>query len=313
MGHDYTSLLVDETIGQVLDSLRTRHVAEKIVYFYVLDRDGKLVGVVPTRRLLMSRPEEKVADIMVKRVISVTDSMTVLDACEFFVLYRLLAFPVVDKEQKLIGVVDVGLFTDEMIDSSGRRVSSDVFRLLGLELARGRKGSPWAGFAERFPWLMFNICGGIGCAFVAGQFDKLLDQVIILALFIPVVLSLSEGVGMQSVSLTLAGFVGDRINWKMILRSLRLELLTALMIGVASGTIVGLVAWAWKRQGPASLAIGACICLSLVSACLLGVIIPSAARAMKIDPKFASGPMVLASADIATIVLYLSLSNLILR
>src|ERR1700676_4056801 len=111
MRRDYTSLTVDQTIAGALDSLRTQNLAEKIIYFYVLDADRKLVGVVPTRRLLMSMPETKGAEIMGQRVVSIPDTMSVLDACEFFVMYRLLAFPVVDRDNRLVGVVDVTLFT----------------------------------------------------------------------------------------------------------------------------------------------------------------------------------------------------------
>jgi len=313
---DYTSLGVDLTIAQALDSLRTQTIAEKIIYFYVLDAEGKLVGVVPTRRLLMNQPEAKIADIMVQRVVSIPNSMSVLDACEFFVMYRLLAFPIVDADNRLLGVVDVSLFTDEMMDVADRQSkpdAPDVFQLIGIHIAQGRKGSAWNGFKVRFPWLLCNIGGGIVCAFIAGLHEKFLDSAIVLALFIPVVLTLAEGVSMQSMTLTLQGFIDEHVNWKMILRSLRSELLTALLLGIASGSLVALVAWAWKRQGAVALAIGLSIALALVTSCLLGVIVPSAVRAMKRDPKFAAGPVVLASADIVTFILYFCLSGLILR
>jgi magnesium transporter len=313
MRRDYTSLQVDQTISHALDSLRTQNLAEKIIYFYVLDHDGKLVGVLPTRRLLMSKPHEKLADIMVQRVVSIPDTMSVLDACEFFVMYRLLAFPVVDKDNRLLGMVDVSLFTDEMMEIADRQSSPDVFQLIGLHIAQGRRGSPCAGFRQRFPWLLCNIGGGIACAFIAGLHEHLLSNVIVLALFVPVVLTLAEGVSMQSMTLTLQGLLDERINWKMIFRLLRVEMLTALLLGMACGTLVAFVAWAWKRQGAVALAIGVSISLALVTSCLLGVIVPSIVRAMRGDPRFASGPVVLASADIVTFILYFSLSGLILR
>jgi len=99
----------------------------------------------------------------------------------------------------------------------------------------------------------------------------------------------------------------------MLIRSLRAELLTALLLGAASGTVVALVAWLWKGKGAIAVAIGLSICLALITSCLLGVIVPSVVRAMKGDPKFASGPVVLAAADIATFILYFSVSGLILR
>src|SRR5437868_1332884 len=116
MRRDYTVLQPTQTIEQALVSLRSQSVSEKIIYFYVIDESNKLLGVVPTRKLLMSEPRETIARIMVDRVISIPDSMTVLDACEFFVMHRLLAFPIVDGEGKLLGVVDAEVFTDEVFD-----------------------------------------------------------------------------------------------------------------------------------------------------------------------------------------------------
>jgi magnesium transporter len=312
MRRDYTTLLTGQSIGEALESLRGRNLAEKIIYFYVVDADGKLVGVVPTRRLLMGRPEEKLADIMVQRVVSIPGSMTVLDACEFFVMYRLLAFPIVDNENRLVGVVDVNLFTDEMLEVDERPAGPDIFQLIGVRIAQGRQGSPWVGFKSRFPWLLCNIAGGIACAVIASLNENFLHSAIILVFFMPVVLTLAEGVSMQSMTLTLQGLLEEHINWKMILRSLRVELLTSLMLGIASGAMVALVGFIWKREGVAALAIGLSISCALVCACLLGVILPSVVRVCKGDPKLASGPVVLATADVATFILYFALSGWIM-
>ncbi|HXE56174.1 MAG TPA: magnesium transporter [Tepidisphaeraceae bacterium] len=313
MRRDYTSLRVGQTIAEALDSLRQQPVGEKIIYFYVLEDDGKLVGVVPTRRLLMSRPDEKLDDVMIRNVVTIPDTMSVLEACEFFVMYRLLAFPVVDPENRLLGVVDVNLFTDQMMDLSERGPSMpDIFQIIGIHIAQGRRGSPWAGFRDRFPWLLCNLGGGIACAFIAGLHERFLNTVIVLALFIPLVLTLAEGVSMQSMTLTLQSFLGEGINWKMVFRSLRSELLTAALLGLASGALVAIVSWVWKRELAVSIAIGLSISLGLVTACLLGVIVPSVVRWMKRDPKFASGPVVLASADVTTMIVYFFLAGAIL-
>jgi magnesium transporter len=313
MRRDYTVLQPTFTIEQALASLRSQSVSEKIIYFYVTDESNKLLGVVPTRRLLMSDSHETIARIMVDRVISIPDSMTVLDACEFFVMHRLLAFPIVDREGKLLGVVDAAVFTDEVFDLSERQAGEDVFQMIGVKIARGRRAAPWSAFRDRFPWLLCNICGGIGCAFIAGFYEKLLDNVIILALFIPVVLTLAEAVSMQSMTLTLQAMRQERIDWKLLWRSLRLELMIALFLGIACGSIVGLVAMAWKHHGTVALAIGMSICLAVLTACVLGVLLPAAVRAARGDPRIASGPLVLATADIATLLFYFNLCGLMLR
>jgi magnesium transporter len=313
MRRDYTTLSAEQSLREALESLRGRNLAEKIIYFYVVDADGKLVGVVPTRRLLMGRPEEGVADIMVQRVVSIPRSMTVLEACEFFVMYRLLAFPVVDEENKLVGVVDVNLFTDEMLEVDERPAGPDIFQLIGVRIAQGRRGSAWAGFKSRFPWLLCNIAGGIACAFIASLNENFLHSAVILALFMPVVLTLAEGVSMQSMTLTLQGLLEEYIDWRKILRSLRVEMLTSLMLGIACGAMVALVGFAWKRQGVAALAIGLGISCAMVGTCLLGVVLPSVVRVCKGDPKLASGPVVLATADVVTFIFYFGILGWIMR
>src|SRR5215469_13334656 len=125
---DFAALKVNQTVGEALESLRTQQLAEKIVYFYVVDDEQKLLGVVPTRRLLMSTVDRKIADVMSSSVVSVPHSMSVLDALEFFMLYRLLAFPVVDEQNRLLGVIDVSVFTDEIFDVTERQSAQDVFQ-----------------------------------------------------------------------------------------------------------------------------------------------------------------------------------------
>lgn len=309
---DWISLQKDWTAGEAIEWLRRQTLGEKIIYFYVVNEEGRLAGVVPTRRLLMSRPQEPLANIMVPRVISIPDTLTVADACEFFLLYRMLAFPVVDREGKLVGVIDVSLFTDEIFNLSQSRAAQDVFQLIGVHLARGRKASAWARFRDRFPWLLCNIGGGIACAFLAGLYEAFLDSVIVLALFIPVVLALAESVSIQSMSLTLLGLHQRTVEWKAMAQALRAEFVTSILLGAACGTLVGAVAWAWKHDGRVAAAIGVSIGLSIVTACLLGVLLPTLVRALRGNPRIAAGPMVLALADLVTLLFYFNLSGLIL-
>src|SRR5262245_1554656 len=116
---DYSALQAEWTIAQALDHLRQKPPGGRVIYFYVTTAEGKLVGVVPTRRLLLNPVDKLIGEIMVKSTISVPADATVLEACEFFSLHRLLALPVVDAEKKLVGVVDVELYTDELSMTPG--------------------------------------------------------------------------------------------------------------------------------------------------------------------------------------------------
>jgi NhaA family Na+:H+ antiporter len=112
MHQEFTQLRVGQTVGEALDWLRQNPPAGRVIYFYVVDADGRLLGVVPTRRLILSPREVPLTDIMVGEPLTVPSAATVLEACEFFIQHRLLAFPVVDEANRLLGVVDVDLYTD---------------------------------------------------------------------------------------------------------------------------------------------------------------------------------------------------------
>src|SRR5713226_795154 len=113
---DFPLLKQRLTVTEALAIIRQQGIGEKIVYFYVVDDADRLAGVLPTRRLLTTPLEQRLEDVMIRRVIAIPESFTVLEACELFVLHRFLAFPVVDENRHVLGVVDVSLFTDEVID-----------------------------------------------------------------------------------------------------------------------------------------------------------------------------------------------------
>src|SRR5260370_40090555 len=107
---DVATLRQNMNVQEALDVIRQRGVGEKIVYFYAVDEDDRLAGVLPTRRLLTAQPQQRLADIMISRVVAIPETATVLEACEAFVLHRFLAFPVVNSDGIIVGIVDVGLF-----------------------------------------------------------------------------------------------------------------------------------------------------------------------------------------------------------
>jgi magnesium transporter len=310
---DCVRLRQDQTVAQVLTELRGREPGEKIVYFYVVDAEGRLVGVVPTRRLLMSVPEATIGTIMYDRVVGLPASSSVLDACELFIAHRFLALPVVDDERRLLGVVDVNLFTDEVLSLAERRSAESVFQMIGVHLALGRSGSPLTGFRDRFPWLLCNIAGGIGCALLASLYEPLLDAAIVLAVFIPVVLALSESVSIQSMTLTLQALQHERVNWGLFARNLRRELLTALLLGTACGLVIGGAVMAWRAGPLLASSVALAIALAMTTSCLLSVLITTAVRVLRMNPRVAAGPVVLALGDMATLLFYFGLAARLLR
>jgi len=309
---DFTTLGQDLTIDQALAAIRSQGVGEKVIYFYVVDQAQRLVGVVPTRRLLVARLEERLADLMIRNVIAIPDSATVLDACEFFAMHKFFAFPIIDGERRVAGVVDVGLFTDEVFDIAEREQMDDVFEAIGFRVSQVRDASPLRAFRFRFPWLLATVLSGTFCAFLAGAYKLTLQKSLIIAFFLTLILGLGESVSIQSMTVTIQALRNSRPTARRYWVTLRREITTALMLGAACGSIVGLVVFLWQRAEPAAIVIGLSVLFCLCAASVAGLSVPTLLHALKLDPKIAAGPITLALADIFTLWFYFSLAKFLL-
>ncbi len=278
----------------------------------MLDDEGRLQGVVPTRRLILNLREQPLADIMVKEVVAIPTEATVGDACEFFIQHRLLALPVVDASRRLLGVVDMELYTDELGQLSDASNREYLFQLLGMYATSARQDSSWQAFRDRAPWLSCNLTAGILAAFLSGLFQAELDKVVELAFFIPVVLNLAESVSSQSVSLALHWLHGPKVDWQSLLTRLRRELTTGLFLGLASGSVLALVALAWLGRGRVAMCLLGGITGGVAGAAVLGISMPMVLRGLRLEPRVAAGPIALAGADILTILLYFNLARWLL-
>jgi len=301
-----------QTVGEAIASLKTRELGDDILYFYVIDSSGRLLGVVPVRRLLLSRSDSRIGEIMIHDLVSIPCTATLLEASEVLLEKRLLALPIIDASGMFQGIIDISIFSDEMPNLVRKHEVDSAFQMIGVHVNLGRNVSPLRSFKDRFPWLLSNITGGMICAIIAGMYESLIGFVTLLALFIPVVLALSESVSMQSMTLTLQTLAHGPRQWSLLFGAIRREFLTAILLGFASGLSVGLISFIWKRQALASAAIGTSIALAMVTACILGVLIPGAVKAFRRDPGIASGPIVLALADIATLIFFFNLAGWLL-
>jgi magnesium transporter len=313
---DFPLLKAEASVERALETIRNEGIGERVIYFYAVDEGKRLVGVVPTRRLLTAAPATLLREIMVPRVIALPAGATVLEACEFFVLYKLLAFPVVDAERHVIGVVDADVFTQSVLEteeteSEGAR--DDFFEALGFHLAEVRDASPWRVFRYRFPWLLASVTSGTLCAILAGLFEATLARSLVIAFFLTMVLGLNESVSMQSMSVTIQALRSARFTWRWFRVALRREMVTAALLGFACGALVAGIVWFWRNDALATLVIGGSIALSLMTACLFGLGVPSLLHWLKLDPKIAAGPITLALADFFALVFYFSSAWLVLR
>jgi magnesium transporter len=316
---DFPLLDADMTVGQALERIRREGVGERVIYFFAVDAEKRLVGVLPTRRLLTSPLETKLSDIMVRRVVAIPATATILDACEFFVLYKFFAFPVVDDQRRVVGLIDVGLFAEEMLGdredqpkSAAAPVHDDIFEVLGFHLEQIRGASSWRMFRFRFPWLLVTVMGGTICAILAGLFEATLAHALVIAFFLTMVLGLNESVSAQSMSVTIQMLRSAPVTWTWFRTALRREFATAALIGLGCGIAVAAIVFLWKHDPRAASAIGGSIALSLISASLFGLGVPSLLHRLNLDPKIAAGPITLALADVFALLIYFTTARLVL-
>jgi magnesium transporter len=309
---EFTRLAADQTVGEALDWLRVHPPAGRILYFYVVDHADHLQGVVPTRRLILSPRDQPLSQIMVRQVVALPAEATVLEACEFFIQHRLLALPVVDSERRILGVVDLELYTDELRDLGDASAREDLFQLVGVHLTHGQHASPWLSFRRRFPWLSCNLAAGILAAFLSGVYAHELNQVVALAFFIPVVLNLAESVSSQSVSLALHALRGQRPTWRTLFVGIPQELLTGLLLGAGSGLVVALAGLIWLGNVRLACCLIGGIIGGVVGAAAVGLAMPMLLRLLHLEPRVAAGPVALAAADVITILVYFNLARWLL-
>lgn len=304
-----TTLRDDLTIGQALQSLRQRQLEHKIFYLYVVDAHDRLVGVMPTRLLLIGDPAASIRSVMQHPVISLPAAAPIELALETFAIHRLLALPVTDPGGKLVGMVDIQLYSDELYDHMEKNRDLDVFQLIGISIEQWREGSAVRGFRLRMPWLACNLVGGMICAVIATWFDLVLSQVLLLAMFIPLVLTLAESISVQAVTLGLQQLHMPGFSWTQMRRRLTTEWRTAALLGAANGLLVGAAALCWRYGWHPPLVIAVSILVSMTLAATLGTVIPAVLRLVKLDPRIAAGPIVLMCTDIVTLTFYLTLAT----
>jgi magnesium transporter len=320
---DFPLLDADMTIGDALDRIRREGVGERVIYFYAIDEQKRLVGVVPTRRLLTSPLETELHEVMVRRVVAVPAKATLLDACEFFVLYKFLAFPVVDDQRHIVGIIDANLFAQEILEAGDTEdrsrsretmpVGPEFFEALGFRLEQIRGASAWRAFRFRFPWLLVTVAGGTISAILSGFFEATLAGSLIIAFFLTMVLGLNESVSMQTMSVTIHALRSVSVSWDWLATAFRRELAVAVFLGMACGIAACVVAWAWRHDFPAAVVIGGSIAVSLVTACGFGLAVPSVLHWFKLDPKIAAGPITLVLADFIALVIYFTSASLVLQ
>ncbi len=269
--------------------------AETIYYVYVIDGLNHLVGILSLRELIIAGPETNVGDIMRQNVTSVNVRDDQEEVADIMSRYGLLALPVVDDEEHILGIITV----DDIVDVIQDEATEDIYRMAGTTEAELEEGaSVVTAYTSRLPWLLITIFGGICSGTVLNYFELTLQQVAALIIFIPMMTGIAGNVGTQSCTVTVRGLATGNVTTKEALRTILREAFLGFVLGLTVGAIVCFVASFWQHSFQLGLTVGITLILNNIMAALLGTIVPLALERLHIDPAVASAPFITTTLDV---------------
>nr|WP_290222928.1 magnesium transporter [Trichocoleus desertorum] len=313
MTTEYVRLRQGLTVEEAIRKIRlTDQDKETIYYAYVTDNNRKLVQVVSLRQLLFSIPNALIQDIASDRVLKARTEMPQEEVAQLMKRYDLLALPVVDREDRLVGIITI----DDVVDILEEEATEDIQRLAGG--SGGEESSlsaPLDKLRNRLPWLMGIMALYIGASSAIAPFQETIALVPVLAVIMPLFSNTGGTVGIQALTVTIrslgVGEVTPADTWQI----LRKELLAGLGTALALGTTMVILSLIWTppQERWVSLVAGLVMATNTIVAVTLGALLPMGLKRLKLDPALVSGPLVTTMLDTIGFILFLSLITLSLR
>lgn len=308
MTTEFLSLSEDTTAQETIRRLQRATDAEHVFYVYVTDKDEHLVGVLSLRQLLTVPPETPLKNIMTRDVFSVSVDMDQEEVARQVARYNLLAIPVVEKDNTLVGIITV----DDVVDVIREEATEDMLKSAGVTEEDVLASSSMRAARLRLPWLFTNLFGSLLSGAILWHFRYTIQEVVAIVTFIPVIAAMGGNVGLQSSTLIIRGLATGRIEladvWTVFFREIRIGLL----LGLACGALLTLVGLAWHNQGFLGMVVGVSLLIAFLISTSMATIMPVVLKRVGVDPAVAAGPFVTTANDITGIGVYLSLSTALL-
>jgi magnesium transporter len=306
---DFISLKEDVTAREAIESLQKEHSdVEMAFYLYVVDEYGKLVGVSSLRQLVVVPPETPLKEFMSTDVFSVKTDMDQEEVARIVARYDILAVPVVDDSNQLVGVVTV----DDVIDILRKEATEDILKMAGAGEEFVETKSIFKSTRIRLPWLFASCVGGIFAFFIIGKFESSILKYAYLAAFIPVIMGMGGNIGTQSSTIVVRGLATGRLNvrdiWSVVLK----ELCIGVILGLVYGALIGSVAQLRYSVEALAISVALAVISSMSVAALVGSLVPMAFARINIDPAVATGPFVTTAIDIISVFFYFKIATTLL-
>lgn len=309
MTTEFVAIKASETVKNAMAILKHEAPeAETIYYVYVTDEKDCLVGVISLRDLIVADDEIYISEVMNDRIVSVSVGEDQEDIAKMMKDYDFLALPVTDFQNHLLGIITV----DDIIDVMDEEASDDYSKLAGVVDMDSTDKGPFSAAKKRLPWLIILLFLGMMTASLIGRFEATLDQVAILAVFIPLIAGMAGNTGTQALAVAVRGIATgdiDENKWKLIMR----EAGTGVITGTTCGFLVMIVVYIWKHDFFLGILVGFSILATLIVATLAGALVPLLMHRLHIDPAVASGPFITTINDIISILIYFGMATMFMN
>ncbi|QLK85652.1 magnesium transporter [Staphylococcus sp. 17KM0847] len=306
MTTEYISLTINTPVHEALMRVKEQAPdAETIYIIFVVDEDKKLVGVLSLRDLIVAENDAYIEDIMSERIISANVADDQEDVAQMMRDYDFIAIPVVDYQNHLLGIITI----DDIVDVIDEEASEDYSRLAGVSDIDSTDDTIFQTALKRLPWLLILTVLGMITASILGSFESTLEQVALLAAFIPIISGMSGNSGTQSLAVSVrnisTGEINEKSKFKLALRESGSGFLTGITCAVSLCLIIIII----YHQPFLALIVGVSLTIAMTVGTTIGSVIPLLMNKLGIDPAVASGPFITTINDIVSMLIYFGLAT----
>ena len=297
------------TAQEAIDSLReVGDGSEAVLYLYVIDDQRTLVGIVPIRRLVSSPPDRLISEIMIPDPVSVSAEDDQEEVARLVARFDLLAVPVTDVDGRMLGLITV----DDVIDVITEEATEDIYHLAGLTEADRVFVPAHESIRKRLPWMFLNLGTCFAAAWVVGLFERAIEQVVALAVFMPVVAGMGGNGGTQALTVITRAIALGEIEFSSGFRAVVKELAVGLALGIAMGIASAGIAYLWQADPIIGVALFAAMILTLSVAGLMGAAVPLVLKALNQDPALGAGVIVTTFTDAFAFFSFLGIASVLM-
>ncbi len=311
MTRDVAALRRQWTVAETLDYLRSLTDVETFHYLYVVDRDGRLIGVVPLRTLIISQPEQTIETIMSPDVVAAPVTADQEELAELVARYDFFVIPVVDEQHHLLGVVTA----DDVLDIMKEEATEDIQRLGGSEPL----DQPYFAvsifhvYKKRVGWLLLLFLAATLTGTVTKLYTAQLEAAVVLALFIPLIIGTGGNAGSQTVATIIRAMTLDEVRLTNVFHALRREVSVGLMLGLTMGIMGFFRAVTWDTGLRVALVVALTLPAVVIWSTTVATVVPTLADRLNIDPTVISGPMISTIVDATGLLIYFQLATILLN